>query len=182
MAKNGAIVHILVLLFSRHVSFAKEECRPRKTGCVFTGRNQGWVPLEYGAKQRPLYPPMSDSWRSPNSSIHVSISSFRDQLCPRTLRNIFTKSLHPHRITVSVVQQNEQNDLDCLEEYCRMEKTFRVDTKGLGPCPFRDHVQMDRVKASEAQGPTWARSRGSRMIQPHHEFCLQVSVYFCLCI
>lgn len=36
------------------------------------------------------YPPHTDSWKSDNTTIMVSISSFRDYRCPKTLYNLFT--------------------------------------------------------------------------------------------
>jgi hypothetical protein len=37
---------------------------------------------------------------------HVGIASYRDPLCPKTLYNLFTKSKHPEKIRVRVIQQN----------------------------------------------------------------------------
>ena len=36
------------------------------------------------------YPPRTDSWMQNDTSIMVSISSFRDYRCPKTLYNLFT--------------------------------------------------------------------------------------------
>lgn len=51
-----------------------------------------WVPFdeddEAGVPQP--YPPKTDSWRSNDTSIMVSISSFRDYRCAKTLYNLFT--------------------------------------------------------------------------------------------
>lgn len=51
------------------------------------------------------YPPKSGSWRSDETSIMVSISSFRDYRCARTLKNLFTKAHNPKRVYVGVIQQ-----------------------------------------------------------------------------
>lgn len=37
---------------------------------------------------------------------HVGIASYRDPLCPKTLYHLFTKSKHPEKIRVRVIQQN----------------------------------------------------------------------------
>lgn len=51
-----------------------------------------WVPFdeddEAGVPQP--YPPKTDSWKSDDTSIMVSISSFRDYRCAKTLYNLFT--------------------------------------------------------------------------------------------
>ena len=66
-----------------------------------------------------LHKPKSDSWKHPNTTLLISIASFRDALCPKTLYNIFTKAKYPDRITVNLIQQNVHGkDVDCLDGYC----------------------------------------------------------------
>ncbi len=48
----------------------------------------------------PLPPPPSDSWKDPETRIFVGISSFRDNRCPLTLKNLFSKAKYPKRIFV----------------------------------------------------------------------------------
>ena len=72
---------------------------------------------ECDGKYCPHYTHMDhDSLRD---TIHLHIASFRDQLCPRTLYNLFHKAANPHRIYVRVLQQIEHHsdkidDADCL--------------------------------------------------------------------
>ena len=51
-----------------------------------------WVPFdendEAGVPQP--YPPKTDSWKGNDTTIMVSISSFRDYRCAKTLYNLFT--------------------------------------------------------------------------------------------
>lgn len=145
--------------------------------CVFVGKNDGqWQALienPYAEAVAP-YPPQTESWKESGTTLMISISSFRDKLCPRTLYNIYTRSQYPQRITVGVVQQNERSDIDCLEGYCQM----MLEKKGipLTDCPYRDQIRMTRVEASMAQGPVWARSQGSSMIK-QEEFCMQIDAH-----
>ena len=47
--------------------------------------------------------------------IFVSIASYRDPLCKRTIADLFAKADHPERITVGVVQQNQADSAeDCI--------------------------------------------------------------------
>ena len=100
-------------------------------------------------------------------------------MCPITIYNLYTKALYPNRITLGVVQQNLDDDIDCLENYCKLlkENKFQFDRLALlsndKECPFRNQITMDRVSANEAKGPTWARARGSLMLKDE-EFCMQI--------
>jgi hypothetical protein len=99
--------------------------------------------------------------------LHVNLASFRDPLCPRTLKYMFTKAKRPEDIRVRVLQQNiPEEDEDCLEGYCRMMAELRKETGGGdtskgGPagdeCPHRDQIFIHQIHASEAAGPTYAR-------------------------
>lgn len=99
--------------------------------------------------------------------LHVNLASFRDPLCPRTLKYMFTKAKQPETLRVRVLQQNVPGaDEDCLEGYCRMMAELRKETGGGdtskgGPvgdeCPHRDQVFIHDIHAREAAGPTYAR-------------------------
>lgn len=96
---------------------------------------------------------------------HVGIASYRDPLCPKTLFNMFTKSKHPEKLRVRVIQQNDPElDPDCLEGYCAlMEKDYKegkskADLIQPFTCPYASQVFIHQVHAKEARGPTFARS------------------------
>jgi len=85
--------------------------------------------------------------------VHAVLPSYRDPLCPATLRHMFEKAAHPERIRVTVLQQNyPTGDVPCLETYCD-------DMKKLGhkKCPYKDQIYLHAIPASEASGPTYAR-------------------------
>ena len=55
------------------------------------------------------------------AKIHVSIASFRDNLCSRTLHRLFSKAQNPRRLVVRVLQQNDpddESDIGCVEGWC----------------------------------------------------------------
>ena len=48
--------------------------------------------------------------------LHVGIASYRDPLCPKTLYNMFTKSKHPEKLRVRVIQQNGESRFIILKK------------------------------------------------------------------
>mmetsp|Transcript_16144 Transcript_16144/g.29265 ORF Transcript_16144/g.29265 Transcript_16144/m.29265 type:complete len:636 (-) Transcript_16144:70-1977(-) len=102
-----------------------------------------------------------------NRILHMNMPSYRDPLCPRTLKYLFTKAKRPFNIRVRVLQQNlPSEDVGCLEEYCTMMAKLRRETGGGdtskgGPagddCPHMDQVYIHAINAKDAAGPTYAR-------------------------
>ena len=165
------VVPTVILL---HVAFQCEgskgsECT-KGDPCIFIGKDWGWEKYEESKGPKP-FPIVSDSWRQNDTLMFYSISSFRDELCPKTLFNAFKKAAHPMRIRIGVVQQNDDDDVDCFDEYCRlMKESLGLSTSDV--CPYADQIKMSRHLAREAMGPTWARAIGSKMTG-NEEFCLQ---------
>ena len=163
-----------------------EKCVGMKGACVFVGRDDGWLQIDEDSTTSPKpYPPISDSWSKSDTSLFLSIASFRDKLCPRTLYNAFTKATHPERITIGVVQQNEDVDPDCLEQYCVLARSDELfiskfnhlkGSRDENFCPFEKNVRMHRVQAGKAKGPTWARALGSKLLE-QEEFCMQTDAH-----
>ena len=144
--------------------------------CVWVNKDSGWV--EYiptfdprnAGKPKPI-PPEEGSWEGPDLNLIISISSFRDKLCPVTLVNLFTKAMYPDRLLVQVVQQNVHgHDVDCFDEYCKLMKERWMQRPDASEadvyvCPHSDNIQIMRINADEAKGPQWARAIGSYMLQ-----------------
>ena len=88
LAAGGAVLLLLLLLAMLVAVEAKAS--PWGKSAVF--RKGKWVPFdeadEAGVPQP--YPPKTDSWKGNDTTIMVSISSFRDFRCPKTLYNLFT--------------------------------------------------------------------------------------------
>ena len=75
-------------------------------------------------------------------TIFVSIASYRDDVCNNTLKSIYSMAVNPKNIYCGVIQQNDDNDDDCL-----LSKDSIV----------LENVTMMRLKHYEAKGPCWAR-------------------------
>jgi hypothetical protein len=124
--------------------------------------------------------------------LHVNMPSFRDPLCPRTLKYLFTKAKRPFDIRVRVLQQNvEGEDPPCLEKYCEMMAELRKETGGGdtskgGPvgstttssnesdvdnnhCPHKDQIFIHAIPAQDAAGPTYARGLLGQDIRTAYE-------------
>ncbi|KAL3774003.1 hypothetical protein ACHAW5_004853 [Stephanodiscus triporus] len=114
--------------------------------------------------------------RREDGSLYLSVVSFRDESCPDTLKQAFTKAKNAQKLFVGLVQQNcEENDKchsgglegnklqdvkadpDCYLLFCSSEvgKTF---------CDS-GNVRLLRMKDSEALGPYMARYFASKLWQ-----------------
>jgi hypothetical protein len=91
-SRRGPVLALLVLALLAALARAEG---PKKT--VAWGKSAvyikgKWVPFdeddEAGVPQP--YPPKTDSWKGNDTTIMVSISSFRDYRCAKTLYNLFT--------------------------------------------------------------------------------------------
>lgn len=113
----------------------------------------GWIALVDDDSNPQPPPPKSNSWKRPDTSLFVGVSSFRDKRCPQTLVNYFTKAKFPERLTVGVVQQNEHEDVDCVAAYCKLMGNKKEDST----CPYFDNIKIVRVEAKNAAGPCYGR-------------------------
>ncbi|CAM9976540.1 unnamed protein product, partial [Phaeothamnion confervicola] len=131
----------------------------------------GWIPLPEGDAGPKPFKPKSESWRDPNTSIFVGVSSFRDRRCPRTLFNYYSKARYPDRVFVGVVQQNNEadKDPDCVDEYCKlMGAKGETDVS----CPHIRNIRPVRVDYKLAAGPCFGRHMQSYVLRDE-EFCMQ---------
>jgi hypothetical protein len=88
------------------------------------------------------------------NTIFVSLVSFRDRRCPKTLLALFAKAANPALVTVGVVQQNKEGvDLDCFNEYCRIA----------GKKCRSNNVRMIRIPAEESRGVMVVRHMASSL-------------------
>jgi hypothetical protein len=180
------VATIVLLLHGASISSASSEC-DTGSSCIYVSKNN-WV-VQTEPKIKPQYPPISESWAKPDTTLFLMIASFRDKLCPRTLFNLFTKSKYPSRIYPGVVQQNEPSDIDCVYEYCRLMKVAAAAKDGavsggdsiklstdVSDCPYVDNIRILRVNASDSKGPTWGRAKGSTLLR-NEEFCMQTDAH-----
>lgn len=78
-----------------------------------------------------------------HGTIFVSIASYRDPECPKTLADCFEKATFPGRIFVGVCQQNQPTDIDCIDG---------VNSR------YLPNIRAMRLEAEEARGPVYARA------------------------
>ncbi len=116
-----------------------DDCKAGQS-CTFMSRVDGWDIYKELPSYALTYPPKSESWKDPKTTLYLTMSSYRfhhqqinsfiitiilfarDKLCPITLYNLFTKAEFPDRVTVGVVQQNDETDIDCYDTYCDLMK------------------------------------------------------------
>lgn len=91
------------------------------------------------------------------NTIFVSIASYRDENCPKTLFSLFENAKYPERIFVGICQQNKNSDIPCITE------NF----------PYKNNIRMIYKDYQEAKGPTWARYLCSTLYQ-NEDFFLQI--------
>jgi [Skp1-protein]-hydroxyproline N-acetylglucosaminyltransferase len=77
-------------------------------------------------------------------TIFVSVPSYRDPECVKTVADLFDKAQYPQRIIVGVCQQNEPSDVDCVDSSVAQL--------------FLPQIRVLRLSASEAKGPVYARA------------------------
>lgn len=92
------------------------------------------------------YSKISEYW---NSTIMVSISSYRDSELCLTLRDLIEKAVNPSRLSICVVEQN-----DYMDEYtCHAKNILKTSL------PIKkDQLRVKTIHWSEAKGPTYARA------------------------
>ncbi len=74
------------------------------------------------------------------NTIFVSIASYRDRECKKTIHSLFSKAVHPHSVFIGVCEQNKDK------------------TEGCGCCSQYDsQIRVKRMSYQEAKGPTFAR-------------------------
>ena len=77
-------------------------------------------------------------------TIFVSIASYRDKFCSKTLESLYANAGNPSRVFVGLCIQNDDSDEPCL---LSSENTIN----------YRNNVRTIYLNHYEAKGPTWAR-------------------------
>ncbi|SPR00872.1 unnamed protein product (mitochondrion) [Plasmodiophora brassicae] len=95
-------------------------------------------------------------------TVFVSLASFRDDLCPSTLADLFDKAQYPMNVYVGLVDQVKLSD-DSDDVPCES----MLDPK------YHGQVRHVRVPASAGAGPTHARYIASKLYEGE-EFYLQI--------
>jgi hypothetical protein len=164
---------LVLLLAPLMLSQAAAEGVESVMGIINTKRS---VKLDPSVQHIPLDPAQAQLRPPPaqipaSFDIFVGLSVFRDGYrCGKTIFTGIKRAKYPERLFFGVVDQVNDGDERCLDEYCKMAEAEWPDK---GPCPFKDHIRVDIHSASESRGPTLARHQQQKLIQ-QEEFCLQL--------
>lgn len=92
-------------------------------------------------------------------TIFVSICSYRDKICKKTVENLFENAEYPDRIFVGICEQNKKGmkEEECIKDNERQQEQIRI-------------IKMDH---EDAKGPTYARFLCS-LLYKGEDFFLQI--------
>jgi len=93
-------------------------------------------------------------------TIFVSVASYRDFYCSRTLESIFQNAQNPQSIFVGLCIQNDEKDEDCILSNPKLTQ-------------YNTNVATIRLDHFEAKGPTWARYLCTTLFN-HQDYFLQI--------
>lgn len=77
-----------------------------------------------------------------NDKIFISIASYRDPECPKTISNLFKNAKEPYKLRVVVCQQNDTSDIHVLSDV---------------PKEYYNNIEIINMYYVNAKGPTLAR-------------------------
>ena len=80
-------------------------------------------------------------------TIYIGIASYRDPWCYKSVHTAFARARYPERIYVGVVQQNADDDPECIEPQIPCDED---PTQVL--CKYVDHIRVKKFHAKEAGG------------------------------
>ncbi len=90
------------------------------------------------------------------STLFVSVPSYRDSETPKTLQNLFKRARFPERITVLVNEQNE-SIIAGVTTTTSKDDVSAVNFPGSGK--YRQNIRLLQIPAFEAKGPVIARAQ-----------------------
>ena len=106
--------------------------------------------------------------RKPDT-IFVSIASYRDPRCPESLRTMMNGAEDPTKVFVGIVQQNKEEDLDCLEAYCILMTSEKKNC-------LRENISVIRMNANTTRGVVVIRQMVSTLYDGE-EFFMQIDAH-----
>ncbi len=96
-----------------------------------------------------------------DDTIFISVASYRDASCPKTIDSIYSNAARPDLVFIGLCQQNDpKKDADCA-------LNDKIDEQ------WRTHIRTIRVAHFDAMGPTWARYLCSTLLQDE-KYYLQI--------
>jgi hypothetical protein len=94
------------------------------------------------------------------TTIFVSIASYRDEKCSKTLESLYSNASNPQNIYVGICEQNDTNDGVC-------------EFKTPSYLQFNNQIRRINIPHYEAKGPTWARYLCATLFN-NEDFFLQI--------
>lgn len=79
------------------------------------------------------------------STIFISIASYRDSLCSKTVKSIYENAKYPKNVYLGIV---EQNNYDIETESCSFDNVAK---------DYKANIKTVKMDFSNAKGPTYAR-------------------------
>lgn len=144
--KSPRVLFIVILLFVAVLLCTV--CMSRRSGFVSKKEVEMFKPIRPSKRTIQEYtgPIRNDQ------SIFVSVASYRDRMCSKTVKDMLEKAKRPDRVFVGIVQQNkyDPNDAQVHErESCDVEEG---SNEGKHP-----NVRSMTLDYTEARGPCYAR-------------------------
>lgn len=119
------------------------------------------LPLSAGSRAssvQTLAPSVDDD------TIFVSVASFRDPQCPRTVNEMLSKAKNPRRVILGIIEQHGPEDGNSIPPEYEVCDPFAY-------CP-RDNIRVRRVLPVESKGPTFGRFVSSLMYRGEKYFMM----------
>ena len=134
---------------------------------------------DYNRKTNRYHVPRKDN------SIFVSISTYRDTLCPMTLKSIYSHAARPENVNIAIFQQNcfeekcrtgvleggkveeAGTDMNCYTEFCNSDEGIKSNACNTG------QIRLFNVNESQSLGPYMARYVSGKMYQGE-QYYLQI--------
>jgi hypothetical protein len=86
----------------------------------------------------------------------------------KTLQLLFERAAQPSRVFVGLVDQRAEDDVQCVEEFCRIASDLCAK--------YRSHIRVTVVRAADSKGPVFARAK-QRAMQGDELFCMQIDAH-----
>ncbi|KAJ8610376.1 hypothetical protein CTAYLR_003880 [Chrysophaeum taylorii] len=96
----------------------------------------------------------------PGESVFVSIASYRDPECAKTVSRAFERAAVPERVSFGIFQQNAAADVDCVGGLADL---VRCPSHAACGRVRRGQIRAYRVPWTETLGPTIARHLSERL-------------------
>lgn len=117
---------------------------------------------------------MNNGGRGGKDRIFVSIASYRDPECGKTINSLYANADHPFNVDVGVCQQNRFSDEDCIASYESVAKAW-------APMLYTDQIGVIRMDYKEAMGPCWAREQIEEKLYNGQTYFLQIDSHMRFC-